>query len=535
MTHDQGRVATRLTGRYVRTLVWSLTAVVVLWLIGLEAIYGHPTPFYAAPKPAFNTILVPGAFATMSWAAYLIVSRRFTNRSRTSSLLGWAGLTVLSVALCGVFYQQAAAQSQPVTTFTAEFLAVLKWHALAIVAFTLFLAAFMRTVRDDRWFRSEPDPQRVRWILAGLILFSAGFACTIAMLRGGPTGIAQAYMRTTYEYIGDIGSGRSIQGLFSDYLRLRPHLSMHARVHPPGPIALLWLLSYVVGRGAMALSLATVVFGAFGIVPLYFWAREITSKRVALTCCLLYSVMPSIVLFTATSADILFTPFTLTTLFLFTRAVRRRSVACAALAGIGYAILSLLKFSLIGIGVYFGIVGLWLLFRREMRRSVVQTAIVMGLAFLLAHAAVRWWSGFDIIACFHACKAQFDLDQHHLDLITPRWPAWTWKFLNPAAWLFFAGIPASLLFFWRLRRPDPAHRGLFLVFLLTFVALDLLYLARGEGERSALYVFPFIALPAAHLLDEIGGRARSTAPLAATLAFMAFQCWLIESYLYTYW
>lgn len=535
LAHEHGHVTGLLTGRYVRTLIWCLAAVLLLWMIGFEAIYAHPAPFYAAPQPAFNTILVPGAFAALLWAAYLVVSRQFTLRGRTRMLLGWAGVSILFVTLFAVFYQQATAQNQPIRPFAADFCAVFRWHALAMALFTLALTALLRVLRDDHWFDAEPDLLQVRWLLFGLVVFSVAFACAIAMLRGGPAGIAQAYMRSSYEYIGDIGSGRSIHGLFGDYLRLRPHLSMHARVHPPGPIALLWLLSHIAGRGPMALSLATVTFGALGVIPLYFWGRELTSRRVALTCCFLYSVMPSIVLFTATSADILFTPFTLTTLYLFTRAIQRRSTLCAAAAGIGYAVLSLLSFSLIGIGAYFGLVGLWSLSRRGIRRNVFQTALLMAATFLFTHAAVRWWSGFDIVACFQACKAQFDLDQQHLDLVTPRWPAWTWRFLNPACWLFFAGVPASLLFFWRLRRPDPAFRGLFLVFLLTFLALDLLYLARGEGERSALYVFPFIALPAAQLLDQIGVRTRSTAALAATLAFMAFQCWLIESYLYTYW
>ena len=41
------------------------------------------------------------------------------------------------------------------------------------------------------------------------------------------------------------------------------------------------------------------------VLPLYLWAKEITDRRTARFACLVYALMPSIVIFTATSADIL--------------------------------------------------------------------------------------------------------------------------------------------------------------------------------------------------------------------------------------
>jgi hypothetical protein len=155
--------------------------------------------------------------------------------------------------------------------------------------------------------------------------------------------------------------------------------------------------------------------------------------------------------------------------------------------------------------------------------------------FVLTHLVVWWWSGFDVIACFQICKAQFDTDQANLDLITPRFPWWSWKILNPLCWLYFAGIPVSVLFLRRVLKPEADTRTLFLIFGATLVVLDVLYLARGEGERSAMYIIPFLVIPAAHVLDCIGRRTHSIAPLAATVCFMAAQCWLTEVMLYTYW
>ena len=144
---------------------------------------------------------------------------------------------------------------------------------------------------------------------------------------------------------------------------------------------------------------------------------------------------------------------------------------------------------------------------------------------------------------------QFHVDQETVDAALPRFPAWSWRFLNPLCWFYFAGIPVSLLLLSRLFRPVPrgAASGcssglpeappswLFPAFAATLLLLNLLYLARGEGERSAMYVLPFAVLPAAHMLDQIGCRARSLGPLAVTLCFLAFQCWFTELFFLTHW
>jgi 4-amino-4-deoxy-L-arabinose transferase-like glycosyltransferase len=368
------------------------------------------------------------------------------------------------------------------------------------------------------------------------MLFAFVFAGCIAMLRGGPSGIWQAYTRYRLEYISDIGLGGSIRGLFREYTAKHAMLSIHAKVHPPGPIVILWVLSYVVmSRGPAALALGTMALGAASLAPLYFLAKEMTSRRVALTTCALMSLAPSFVLFTATSADVTFLPFVFLTLLLFWRAMHRDSWGYALAAGASYGVLSVISFSLAGLGAFFGIVGLWRMMDPDRRAAVVRTAMVMILGAVLFHVALWLWSGFDVFTCFSQSKTQFDTDQHSLEQLAPRFPTWAWKFFNPLCWVFFAGIPVSILAWRRLVAPGQAGRTLAILCGLTLVALDMLYLARGEGERSAMYVLPFFVLPAAHYLDEIGSRLKSLGPLAATLCFLAFQCWLVETYFYTWW
>jgi hypothetical protein len=457
---------THLLSLYTRCLLWYALGVWLLWKLGAEGIYAHPTPFYALWQPSFDH---------------------------------------------------------------------LAWHGLALGSFALAFAAWWAVMARLRWFEQDLPPRAVAWMLVALVAYVFIFSAAVAMMRGGPAAISAAYERQTYEYIGDIGKVSSIRKLFQDYVTIHPHLSMHAKVHPPGPIALLWLMSYAIGQDPMTLSIATMFFGSLAVIPLYLWVRDMTTQRVALTSCLLYTLMPAIVLFTATSADILFMPFTVTTLFLFWRALHRKSLAYAAAAGALYGVLSFLSFSLISIGAFFGFIGLWRLRDKDLRFAVVQTAVAMIVTFLAVHGAVWLWSEFDVVGCFRLCKAQFDMDQKHLDMVTPRFPWWAWRIFNPLCWFLFAGIPVSVLFIWRLARPREDKRSLFLSILLTFCVMSLLYLARGEGERSAMYVLPFVVVPAAHLLDQMGNEAQSRWPLGATMVFLAIQCWLIEALLYTYW
>jgi hypothetical protein len=534
--HENGEAARggRLVRAYAQALVWYFLAMIVMWVVGFESIYDHPTPFYALYLPAFSGLFVPGFMAGLMWLSYWGISAPYRDRSRRRDRLGWAaGLFYLAALLAGTAYSAYGHGSHPGALWIED-LRLLAWHLPALGVFLAFLSLLQWAWPRLLPARGEVSKQDLHRFLAAAVLFAFLFPCAVAMIRNGFEGIAQSYRRETYEYIGDIGVTSGIRALFGRYLSIQPYLSLHGRVAPPGPTALLWLLSYVVGRSALGLALATVAAASLSVIPLFFWARDLMTTRVALVAVCLFALMPSIVLFSATSAEMLFMPFSLTTLFLFDRALRRNAPHYAIAAGIAFGMTSLLKFSLLGLGAYFALAGLARLRRSETRRAVFVTATVMGASFVCFHLLVWWWSGFDVIAAFFSAKSYFDLDQVALDTLSPRFPGWTYRFLNPLAWFYFAGIPVSMLFLMRLWRQTP-DKGRFWLFAATLLALNLLYLGRGEGERSAIHVMPFIALPAAHLLDEHLGRAARLTPLAATLAFLAFQCWLTEAYFYTYW
>lgn len=511
-----------------------MLVVSALWILGFEAIYESATPFYATPKVATNLPLAPlMAMLVFGVAAALAWSRGNLQTSRGAFLrslcLTWPAFVALGALISLTGYKPNPSEDSLVVHLLRE--------GMPFSVVVVSLAVMSYGLRHGVWTSDEaPSPRVVGWTMVGLVLLAVAFSSSIAMLRDGLNGISQAYARYDHEYVGDIGFGGSLRGLFQHYIDRHEYLSMHSKVHPPGPIALLWVMSYFTfSREALPMSWATVVVGSLGVIPLYLWVKDMLDHRVAFFAAVLYVLMPSVVLFTATSADILFMPFTLFTLCFFWRALHRNSKVYAFAAGVMYAVISLLSFSLLGLGAFFGIVGLWRLCDPRYRSSVVQTAVFMVAAFLALHGLVWLWSGFDMVAAFKLAKAQFDLDQVNLDLQAPRWPSWLWKLVNPLAWIFFAGIPVTVLFLARLTRPEPDTKALFLVIASTLVALDLLYLARGEGERSALYVFPFFVVPAAHMLYGLCRKTGTWTPLMVTAAFLAFQCWLIETLFYTFW
>jgi hypothetical protein len=369
-------------------------------------------------------------------------------------------------------------------------------------------------------------------ILASSMLFLFLFAGAVASLRGGSAGIVHAYSRTNIEYIGDIGRGGSIRALVAHYVDLLPTLSNHSRVHPPGPVALLWLLSYVVGRGPWSLSLATMAVATLSLPPLYLWVRTLAGPRAGVTACLLFVVSPGIVAFTATSADMLFMPFTLMTLYCFDRAIRHGARTAALAAGVFYALAALCSFNLLLLGLYFALAGLWEMRDASRRVPLVGTASVMLAGFLSVFLVMYLWLGFNIAACLQAC---WPIQVQSLSFQVDRWPSPAWLVLNPMAVLYYAGIPVCVLGVRRLIHPDATTRASMLIMILAFLLINCIVPARGEMERTGLFLYPFLIAPAAECLAAFWQKGRSEAPVAAVLAFMAFQCWLTEAMFQGYW
>ena len=513
---------TALLGRYVRLSAWFVLAAAVLWAVGIEVVYAHVSPWYALWEPQFDSFLTPVALGIAGAVLGLFWMQP---RARRPAVLA-GGLTALALLAAAAWLGGALTRPRHEAVLAAR-------HMLVLACFSAYWAGMARFLTSRDWPRRLLSPRDGVLLLTSAAGFLFIFSGVMASTRAGVAGIAETYSRVGVEYIHDIGKGGSIRGMFRNYLDMLPHMSLHTKAHPPGALGLIWLISYAVGRSPMALSLATMAVASAAVVPLYYWTRDMLGQTAAVTAAILYPLAPTILLFTATSLDAAFLPFVLLTLFLFWRSLHRSPLRYGLAAGVGYGVMSLLSFSLLTVGAFFGIVGLWRLRSPECRARVFETAALMLLGLAGLHLAVYWWSGFDIFACFQANMHYFNLDQYALDIQEPRFPWYVYKLTNPPAVLFFAGVPSAVLCFMALRhgKAAPAVYCVQAAFLVTI----LLYLGRGEAERSAMYTVPFVVVPAAWMLGRIAEARGALAPVFATAAFMAAQCWFIESFFYLYW
>jgi hypothetical protein len=388
----------------------------------------------------------------------------------------------------------------------------------------------------------EPLGIRMGYLVCILIICGTALHVVIAMMDGGPAAVAAPYSRWGYEYFGDVPWVRNPVQFLRDYVRLMPHLSMHSRVHPPGPVLMLWFISLFAGDSPLAVSIGSVALSNVSIVPIYFFARQLFGQRAALYSVLLYFVAPTVVMFSATSADTLFTLFTASSLCFFAIAMERSSRLSAALAGLSFALTLLMSFNLAVLSLFFAVVGVRYVMRRETRARTIQCFGAMVFGFLLFYAIVCIGTQYDVITCFLTASRQLKTDLMNQDLFTPRAPYITWRFGTPIAVLFFAGIPAAGLFVvWLKRCIRRDNTGLivrdpvayFIGAVATLIAFDLLYFGRGEGERAWVFLLPLIIVPAGAMIARF--TRKPGAVILWTVAVTIVQTFVMEALLFTYW
>ncbi|MCC6695483.1 MAG: glycosyltransferase family 39 protein [Candidatus Hydrogenedentes bacterium] len=527
--------ALRMLWEYTLWTAVFLAGVGVFHVLRLQAIAGHATPFYAYLKPLHNAWTAWIAVAPLITIPVLLMRRVLCGQWNLNK--AWIAALVLSALAPALFVAEVylagtGGDERSWVRATPIAASVMLHDAIPLLIAEAALVAALLSFRRLRVGDAKPTPLFLCVALAGAMVFLFVFSGAVAELRGGLYGITKAYLRLDQEYISDIGEGDSLRGFIGHFTNLHPSLSHHGRVHPPGPTVLLWLLSFAVGLDAQSLSLATMACATLLFVPCYLWAREIGGPRMGLVACALFTVSPGIVAFTATSADMLFMPFTLTTLFLFERAVRKRSWPAAIGAGVFYALISFCSFNLLCVGAYFGLVGLNELRDPDRRLAIVRTAALMFAGFLAVFGLLYVWSGFNMVECFLVSwrEQRFDLAAQ-----TDRWPAPYWRVLHPVSVLYYTGIPIAVLFFRRLLKPDALQHETFVCMALALLFLSLIVPARGEMERTGLYMYPLLIAPAAHLLTVRWQQSKSEAVLASALGFLAFQVWLTEYLFQGYW
>src|ERR687888_2008756 len=234
--------------------------------------------------------------------------------------------------------------------------------------------------------------------VAATAALAAVLALAVAALAGGPRAWA-----APFDYAGEYPAGAGRVGAIPAFLRafprLLPGLPSHAAGHPAGTMVLYALLGRV-WPGTLAAALATVAAGSLGAVAAGGLARDQLGERGGRLALLVWALAPGVVLYLATSADVLFAAVLGAAALAAHRGLARRSAGWTAAGGVLLWASSMLTYAAVLLLVFLGVAAAGRV--RADRAWVLAWAagtagVVLGLAALLWAA-----TGYDVPAALRA-------------------------------------------------------------------------------------------------------------------------------------
>jgi hypothetical protein len=432
------------------------------------------------------------------------------------------------------------------------------WLAIPAVALAAYAVALRRT----------QIAQRLK-DRAAMLLFTcalAMLALAVAMLDSGWRGVSAPFQRVDLEYHGGVRLVHDPLDFLRGYAGRIDAMPMHAQVHPPGAILLLWALARAVGPGPGSAALVTVAMGSMLVVPTFLLARRVAGGQAARLAGAMLVLMPSVVLFTATAMD---GPFALPLvggMWLFWESLATRRVAWAASAGIALGVASLLTYSV-------AVAGLWCtlaaghaaFFQRDRCRDSIAAVLTCAIAFVAFQSAIWAATGYDPLRMFLVAVArhhQIMSDMRHASIVQHV----NLSIANLVVFFLGGGLAAAVL--WAraatdaLRRlrgslsgthagPIPADptggdagaaptapldAAVFtLATATTFLLTAAAPLYTLEVERIWLFLMPLIAIDAARQLAAIEVPEQRLATWRTLAGLLVTQTLLTEILLSTYW
>lgn len=404
-------------------------------------------------------------------------------------------------------------------------------NLFSLISFVV-LALFVLFIRRALATRTSP-----LLILLLLTLFSLGLNLSVAMVRG-PEAVAAPFMRPQ-EYYSEVAQVNNPVSFIADYpLLSKSFVSIHGRVHPPGPILLLWLVSRL-ATGTLTAALAVIVIGSLAVVPVYLLIREMfPGQKTTVVCSAFYLLTPSIIMFTATSMNAVFS-FLAAWLFYFTVKLIRSefSLRCSLALGIILTISAFFTFDQVFAFLFCGLAALFFLLSMRNWAKLVNVMLI-PVVFVVLNLALYVFTGYNLIEVIRSTFGYYREDVAEMvktygsqSVSTPYW-----LLGNPVAFLIFLGLPTLLLLvkgipeFLRSVRGDLAIKAVAFASLATLLAVNVPGLYKGEVERIWMYLVPLAIILVA--------RAASSLPsvtLYVALLALGSQTFLLEHALYTFW
>jgi hypothetical protein len=374
------------------------------------------------------------------------------------------------------------------------------------------------------------------WICLPLAFVSViAIDVSVAQIRDGNDSFVAPYRRQGLEYFGDVPAvnDRPLQ-FIANYPSISSSLSHHAGTHPPGGVLFLWLGTKLFGESVDAGAWWSVCFGALGIFPTYWFASTILGSLRARRVLPLYLVTPSLVIFGATSMDIVFFAFAAFSLATMFWAMRRLCPMRTLIAGAAFWLAAFMSFAVITLPLIAGFYALAHAIRdpRKSLKLIGRLALV-GLSFIFFQAIAGLLLRYDFQL---AAQAAMHRDLRGVGVTGyENFEIWrAYSVGNIAAFLFGTGIALSAamivgLITIPLARPLVRRRIACLAIAtpMCLIAITVSTLFTRETERVWLSVVPAMLIVAAGL--------RGWVIWFLVIGLLGVQSFLTECTLYTHW
>jgi len=342
----------------------------------------------------------------------------------------------------------------------------------------------------------------VRWAwrgvtgsLAGVV--AAGLLLVVAtnLIHGPDYGLVHPHTEG-HQYYHDAREIASPGAFLATFNDRQPELGWHSRTHPPGAVLAIWALGKLVGP-PWAVSLA---IAALAVVLTAWFFRGLLVRHVeddvARYATLLLLLLPAVQIYYCAALDALMAALMLGVLWAVGHS--RDGVAVAAGAACLFGA-SFLTFGACFLGPV--LMGYEVFAPRSVRRSVA-----MLLAVGLIYLAMASMCGFDYLRAFRTASA-LENPGGFLLLADPVSYVMT-RLENIAEILVFLG-PFLLVLLVRgggAARSDSRYRGLGLLAVLGVGTLLAMFATgafrTGETARACLFIYPYLLLPVAAVLDH---------------------------------
>jgi len=345
--------------------------------------------------------------------------------------------------------------------------------------------------------------------------------------------------RFQIEYYWDISKVK--KGFIADYPNLIgdytdpswKYLSAHGSHHPPGPALFLWLLSKM-GLGALGQSLVIILLGSLSAALVYLLALRLFDERIGRAAAFLFIFSPSIILYSATSVDIIFMFLNLLAVYFFIRALEGKRLGSAFLSGLFFSVLLFFNFVNLIMFLFFGLI---VLFYWKSIKHLALKMIFFFLGLAIFHGFFIVFFDYNLPLVFYRTY----MARWHIPMLADVRPYFYWVPWGSFVQYFtFLGLPFIWFVLLHLKKTfiDIKNRKFApsdLIFLATFAVYFVIHLlSRGELSRILLFLAPLFVISLTYFISNIFKKNLTKAVFLMSLV-MLIETIVIEILLNTYW